>query len=126
MLEKLRAKPEPVRKQLALGITIILFSIIFLVWFSSWDARIAKDEAREKTASPVVSLWAVFQGFTTEIKDMIDSVGSNTPLRTQGEGEGKESQVATSTFDVSGIVVIDRTATSTTFSTIEGNRVSSQ
>lgn len=114
MLEKLRAKPESVRKQLALGITIVLFSVIFFVWFSSWDARIAKDEAREKTASPVVSLGAVFQGFTTEIKDRINSVGSGAPFGVSGAATEGETPTATSTFDISGIVVIDRTHSSST------------
>lgn len=115
MFETLRAKPEPVRKQLALGVTIIIFGAIFFVWWSSWDARTKRGEARAKTASPTESIKRVFQGFSSEVKNLYSQ-----PASDQSEEAMQKDAPATSTFDTSGMIVIDRSATS---STKEGNGV---
>ena len=118
MFEQLRAKPEPVGKQLALGVTIILFGIIFFVWFSSWDARTTKDKAPEKTASPTASFGTVFQGFVTEVKDKIQLFSPQSSQGTPEETTEGKLPAATSTFDISGIIVIDRSHASSTETTI--------
>lgn len=115
MFEKLRAKPESVRKQLALGTTIIIFGAIFFVWWSSWDARTGQGEARAKTASPTESIKRVFQGFSAEVKGLYSQ-----SVDTQPEEMAQKEVPATSTFDTSGMIVIDRSATS---SVREGNNV---
>ena len=51
MLEKLRKKPEHIKKSISLVFTIVIFTGILFVWLSSWDARSRVGETREKTRS---------------------------------------------------------------------------
>lgn len=117
MLEKLRAKPDHIKKSISLVLTIVIFSIILFVWFSSWDARMRGDETREKTASPLSSFKMMLEGFVADVREGISSAPSyveNTP------------RVATSTtastapsplFDISSVVIIDSTTSTTSSST---------
>ncbi len=111
MLEKLRAKPDNFKKSLALGITIVIFSIILFVWISSWDARSSGDEIREKTVSPLSGFTTMFDGFMSGARDSVSAVPSyveNTPSAT--------TSTATSSpiFDLSSIVVVDPLVSTTT------------
>jgi hypothetical protein len=119
MLEKLRAKPDHVKKSFALGMTIIIFSCILFVWVSSWDARLRGDEAREKTVSPLSGFTTMIEGFISGMRDSISGVPAyveNTPLVATTTQTINEETTATSSpsFDVSGVVVIDSSISTTT------------
>lgn len=108
MLEKLRAKPDHFKKSLSLILTIIIFSGILFVWISSWDARMRDQEIRDKTVSPIVGVTSMFDGLVAGFKEKI----SGTPSFVENSGT---TTVATSTdsFDLSGVVVLDQSATTT-------------
>ena len=111
MLEKLRAKPYHTRRSIALGLTIAIFSIILFVWISSWDARSSSDEIREKTVSPLSGFQTMFEGFMSGARDSVSSVPSyveNTP------SVATSTATSSSAFDVSGVVVIDSSASTAT------------
>lgn len=108
MLEKLRSKPDHIKKSISLFLTIIIFSGILFVWFSSWDARMRGDETRDKTVSPVVGVTSMFDGLISGFKEKI----SGTPSFV----ENNETATATTskeTFDLSGVVILDSSATTT-------------
>lgn len=108
MLEKLRAKPNHIKQGISLAITVVIFSGILFVWWSSRDARSRELEVREKTVSPVDGVGAMFDGFMSGFKERMSSATSLDTL-------GGRQQVATSTdnFDFSGIVIIDPSSTTT-------------
>ena len=105
MLEKIRAKPHHVRQSISLAITIVIFSAILFVWVSSRDARSREVEVRAKTVSPVDGVSAMFDGFLSGIKERMS--GAN---KTSGN-----ATISTSTdnFDLSGVVIVDPSATTT-------------
>ncbi|MBI5400526.1 MAG: hypothetical protein HZB12_00190 [Candidatus Yonathbacteria bacterium] len=114
MLEKLRSKPEHIKKSISLFLTIIIFSGILFVWVSSWDARTRGDEIRDKTVSPVIGVTSMFDGFVAGFKEKIS--GTPSFVEMNGVTAGTEPITATSTdsFDISGVVILDgSTATST-------------
>lgn len=106
MLEKLRAKSNHIKQGISLAITVVIFSGILFVWWSSRDARSRELEVREKTVSPVDGVGAMFDGFISGFKEKMSSA---TSLENLG------GQVATSTddFDFSGVVIIDPSSTAT-------------
>ncbi len=112
MLEKLRGKPDHIKKSISLVFTIVVFSGILFVWLSSWDARNSGGETREKTFSPLAGFSAVFQGIISDVKTGI----SGTPSYAENRRDGVESTASgtgTSDFDMSGVVVIDLSRVST-------------
>lgn len=108
MLEKLRSKPDHIKKSISLFLTIIIFLGILFVWLSSWDARMRGDEIRDKTVSPVVGVTSMFDGLISGFKEKI----SGTPSFVENNGT---ATVTTSkeTFDLSGVVILDSSATTT-------------
>ncbi len=115
MLEKLRAKPDHIKKSISLTMTIVIFSGILFVWVSSWDARMNKGEIREKTVSPLSGITTMFQDIVTDVKTGI----SSTPSYVENPAVSPDttaSSTATSEFDLSGIVVIDPTSLSSSTS----------
>lgn len=106
MLQKLREKPHHIKQSISLGITIVIFSAILFVWVSSRDARSREVEVREKTVSPVDGVSVMFDGFLSGLKDRTSSALSPK----------KETATTTSTddFDLSGVVVIDPSLSTTT------------
>ncbi len=111
MLEKLRAKPDHIKKGISLAFTIVVFTGIVLVWMSSWDAQQQEDTVREKTVSPLSGFSAMIDGLTLSIKDAL----SGTPSFVETNGRSGTTTQATSTgnFDVSGVVIIDQSTTTT-------------
>lgn len=108
MLETLRAKPNHIKQSVSIIVTIVIFSGILFVWWSSRDARSRELEVREKTVSPVDGVGAMFDGFMSGFKERMSSATSLDTL-------GGQQQAATSTdnFDFSGIVIIDPSSTTT-------------
>lgn len=106
MLQKLREKPHHIKQSISLGITIVIFSAILFVWVSSRDARSREVEVREKTVSPVDGVSVMFDGFLSGLKDRTSNALSPK----------KETATTTSTdyFDLSGVVVIDPSLSTTT------------
>ena len=106
MLNKIREKPDHIKHSLAIAITIVIFSCIVFVWWSSRDARTNEVEIREKTVSPVAGVAAMFDGFMLSVKE-----------RVLGDGENKAPEptsTTTDSFDISGVVIIDHFVSSTT------------
>ncbi|SRR3989338_1340293 len=115
MLEKLRAKPHHIKQSISLAFTVIVFCGILFVWVSSWDARARDEEVRNKTVSPVWGVTSMFDGLVSGIKDKIS--GTPSFVETDGKATGTAPlSVATSTdtFDLSGVVIIDSSRSTTT------------
>lgn len=108
MLEKLRAKPHHIKQRVALLATIIIFSGILFVWFSSRDARSQEIQVRGKTVTPIDSVAAMFGGFLSGLKERMSTTEFSSPTKAT-------TPIATSTdnFDLSSVVVIDAMASST-------------
>lgn len=122
MLQKIRSKPDHVKKSITLVLTVFIFTIIASVWLSSWDARQTSEISKEKTDSPLASLKLVLSGITKDIKDTYsaspDAVTEDFVVATTTP----ESQSAT-LLDASRVKVIDKafiiaTTTATTSSSI--------
>lgn len=114
MLEKLRAKPEHIKKRISLAFTLVIFVGIVFVWISSWGARQDEGAVREKTASPIASFGTMIDGLVLSAKEMI----SGAPSYMETNGKGASSTVSTSTpakgFDLSGVVILDSASPATT------------
>lgn len=106
MLETLRAKPNHIKQIVSLVITIVIFSAILFVWVSSRDARSRELEVREKTVAPVDGVSAMFAGFMDGFKERM----STAPAL---EKPAVTASTTTDTFDLSGVVIIDPSSTST-------------
>ncbi len=106
MLEKIRAKPHYIKQSISVIVTIVIFSAILFVWFSSRDARSLEIEVREKTVSPVDGVRAMFDGFLSGLKDRTSKTAPTNI----------ETDIATTTddFDFSGVVIIDDSMATTT------------
>ena len=102
MLETLRAKPHHIKQSISLAITVVIFSAILFVWVSSRDARSREIEVREKTVSPVDGVSAMFDGFLSGFKERMSSAPTKALQAT-----------TTDSFDLSGVVIIDPSATTT-------------
>lgn len=107
MLETLRAKPNHIKQSISIVITIVIFSGIVFVWWSSRDARSRELEVREKTVSPVDGVSAMFDGLVSGFKERMGSVPAF------GEASNQATSTATDTFDLSGVVIIDPSARAT-------------
>lgn len=106
MLEKLRAKPSHIKQIVSLVFTIIIFSAILFVWVSSRDARLREVEVREKTVAPVDGVTAMFDGFTAGFKERMSSAPTL-------EKQSSPTSTPRDTFDLSGVVIIDASASTT-------------
>ena len=102
MLQKLREKPHHIKQSISLAITIVIFSAILFVWVSSRDARSREVEVREKTVSPVDGVSVMFDGFLSGFKE-----------RMSGASSREKQATTTDSFDLSGVVIIDSSATTT-------------
>jgi len=71
MLKKIREKPHHIKRNIAFGLTVVIFSGILFVWVSSRDARAREAEIREKTVSPMDGLVTMFDGFTKGMKERL-------------------------------------------------------
>ena len=111
MLEKLRAKPDHIKKSTSLILTIVIFSGILFVWLSSWDARNRGGETRDKTLSPVASFGEVFRGVISDVQDSISGAPSYVESR-RGITASTTSSTSTNNFDMSGVVIIGDQKTS--------------
>lgn len=116
MLEKLRSKPDHIKKIFSLVLTIIIFSVIVFVWVSSWGNQSQKNISMN-ALSPLASFMEMMSGVISETKEKvsgmpsytenINGMATNTPIR-------KAPVVSSTTdFNISGIVIIDPTAKST-------------
>lgn len=112
MLEKLRSKPDYIKKNISLVLTVFIFSVIVLIWLSSWDARNNGGETREKTLSPFSGVIKVFQGMITDMQNGIFGTTSNTE-NTLGVGTTTPAPAGTRDFDMSGVVILEGTASTT-------------
>lgn len=108
LLTRLRAKPDHIKKSVSLILTVIIFSGVLFVWVSSWDARMRDQEIRDKTVSPMAGMALMFDGFVSGFKDRISGVSS--PVE---NGEAATLATSTDSFDLSGVVVLDASASST-------------
>jgi hypothetical protein len=106
MLEKLRAKPDHIKRSIALGLALVIFSIILFIWITSSDARTEGAVVRDKTVSPVSGVTSVFGDFFSGFKEKISRSSVNA-------GDSTLATTTQNTFDLSGVVVIDPIATST-------------
>ena len=112
MLEKLRAKPDHVKKSIAFAITVVIFSAIVAVWWSSFDARQNGKEAQGKALSPLGGVSQVFQGIVSDVQDSFSRIPSYGESKNATTTNTTETVVSTTTsgFDMSGVVIIDPTA----------------
>lgn len=106
MLKKIREKPHHIKQSIALVLAIVIFSGILFVWVSSWDARARDQEVRDKTVSPITGVTSMFDGLVSGFKEKI----SGTPTL---EKTSVSSTTPNDTFDFSGVVIIDPSASAT-------------
>lgn len=116
MLERLRRKPDHVKKGIALSATIGFFSLILLVWLSSWDARMSSDETRNTAVTPASGLLSMLRGVTEDLKTSYSSVTSydeNPSWSRGGKTASATTTATTSSFNMAGVVIIDTSASTT-------------
>ena len=112
ILEKLRSKPEKVKRGIALVVSAIIFCLIFVVWISSRNADTSPTV--NETLSPLSGFVTIFQNFITDVKNIGQTPGYGN-VETQGTATTTTvmPNIATSTqnIDTSGIVIIDSSTT---------------
>lgn len=108
LLIRIREKPHHIKQSIALAITIVIFSGILFVWWSSRDARSREMEVRGKTVSPIDGVSAMFDGFVSGMKERMTS----NPASLE-KSDLEATATSTDSFDLSGVVVIDPVATTT-------------
>ena len=113
MLEKLRAKPDHIKKNVSLFLTTCIFCGILFVWVSSWDARIHDEENRSKTLSPIAGVTSMFEGLITNLNDKISGAPSYVDFTEVATSTVSSTATSSNNFDISGVVVLDSSATST-------------
>lgn len=121
MLKKIQAQPEHVRQKISFVLTLVIFVMIFFIWLSSWGARTASEDSRERTASPLESVKEIFSGTVSDVKDEIANapfLGEYLHLKEGGistaeVSAGEEATSSSPIFDASGVVIIDRIASTT-------------
>ncbi len=113
MLEKLRAKPDHIKKNVSLFLTTLIFCGILFVWVSSWDARMHDEENRNKTLSPIAGVMSMFDGLVANFNDKISGAPSYIDLGGVATSTTSSTATSSNNFDISGVVVIDASATST-------------
>ncbi len=115
MLEKLRSKPDHIKKTFSLVLTIIIFSIIVFVWVSSRENQSQKNVSMN-AMSPLASLVEMMSEVISEAKERVSGMPSYTENinGTATNTPAKKDSVASSTtdFNISGIVIIDHTVKS--------------
>lgn len=107
MFEKLREKPHHIKQSISLALTIIIFCGILFVWITSLDARNSEQQVRANTVSPVTGVTSMFDGFISGFKEKM----SGAP--TENTNILVATTTATDTFDLSGVVIIDPSASTT-------------
>ncbi len=113
MLEKLRAKPDHIKKSISLIFTLVIFSGILFVWLSSWNARSSGEETREKTLSPLAGFGTIFEDIVSDVKNSISGAPSFVENR-RVTGTSTVTSAGVSDFDMSEVVVIDKKTSSST------------
>lgn len=108
MLEKLRSKPSHIKQIISILLTLVLSSGILFVWVSSWDARESELSVRENTVSPIDGVASMFDGFMSGFKERMSEFSSFGDTNTK-----TTMPTSTDNFDLSGVVIIDPSATTT-------------
>lgn len=109
MLKKLQEKPSHIKHTISLLVTIVIFSGILFVWLSSRDARTRELEVREKTVSPISGVTSMFDGLVADFKVKLSSASPFVTPKTEAP-----TPAPMSNFDLSGVIIIDPTAASST------------
>ncbi|OHA79419.1 MAG: hypothetical protein A2747_03255 [Candidatus Yonathbacteria bacterium RIFCSPHIGHO2_01_FULL_44_41] len=108
LLIRLRAKPSHIKQIISIVLTLAISSGILFVWVSSWDARSSELEVREKTVSPVDGVASMFGGFVEGLKERMSELPSFMEANSK-----TATTTPTDSFDLSGVVIIDQSATTT-------------
>lgn len=104
MLTTIRSKPDHIKKSIGLVVTVVIFSGIVFMWWSSRDTSSHELEVQARIVSPLDGVSTLFSGFVSGFKERL----AKDPI-----GKIPVESVATttkSTFDLSGAVVIDPSA----------------
>lgn len=107
MLETLRAKPDHIKKTIALTTTSVIFGVVLFVWWSSFDARKNEEQSRAQAVSPILGLASVLEGVTSEIKASYSSATSFEEDMGASVTGSITKASSTAAFDTSSVVVID-------------------
>ena len=113
MLEKIRSKPDHIKSIFSLVLTVIIFSVIVFVWFSSSGARSQMSVSKEKTVSPFASFMEMTQGIISDVKDKVSGMPMpsyqeiQTPIATSTQPRNEQEVSSLGNFDTSGMVIID-------------------
>lgn len=100
LLIRLRTKPHHIKQSVSVAITLVIFSAVVFVFWSSSDARSREAEVQAKTVSPLDGVTSMFDGFMSGFKSTLS-----------GTSDADSNATSTDKFDFSGIVVIDETST---------------
>lgn len=110
MLDTLRSKPVYLKKIIAVSAATFIFLVIVFVWFSSYDARKHSNENQDKALSPLSGFTSMYNAKIFEYKGMLTGIPAYT---SNPEHEATSTAASTIDFDVSKIVIIDPSASST-------------
>jgi hypothetical protein len=66
LLERLRNKTDGEKQKLALGISVIVTSLIFLVWISTFSLRLGEKKVGNYTVSPFAQVKEGFSDLLSE------------------------------------------------------------
>lgn len=71
------------------------------------------DEIRDKTVSPVVGVTSMFDGLISGFKEKISGTPSYIETNGVATGTASSASAGKDNFDLSGVVVLDSSATTT-------------
>ena len=78
LLEKIHAKPEAYRQNLALGITVILSSVIFLLWAISLPGRLSAVKDTVNGSDTTASVGTPLENLSDDLGTSFGAVKEKT------------------------------------------------
>ncbi len=105
MLNKLREKPDHIKRTISFVGAAVISLIIFFVWISSFNPQIKKKEDTVRSASFISSIISMFDGFISEVKSK--TVIESVPVNENNLVATPELVQTNDSFDSSGVIIID-------------------
>lgn len=110
ILDNVREKPEPVRRQIVFILTVCIMFVIVSVWFGTLPDRLSQTaEETKDTASPFSVIAEQGKGFVGDITDGIAQIKNTFPTGTDIPKEDLSATAALSlpNEDTAGDIVPD-------------------
>lgn len=102
ILDNVREKPEPVRRQIVFILTVCVMFVIISVWFGTLPDRLSQTaEETTDTASPFSVIAEQGKGFVGDITSGIAQIKNTFPANTDGTDISKEGLSAAAALSLS-------------------------